>query len=140
MAAESGVSSERAHLTDGSDSLLGEAPASRPVGSGTAGKEKFNTISTEEGQFSRQQPAFLLWWLEISASVLSVLCVAANAAFLGAIDRKPYRSLRISGTDITPNTVIAILSALSKSSLLLAVAEAIGQLNGVTFSNDRTSW
>lgn len=49
-------------------------------------------------------------------------------ALLGSIHGKPYEPWHAFGTSITPNTLLAILSTFSKSSLLLAVAQALGQL------------
>ena len=81
----------------------------------------------------RRPSLHLVWWLELLASVISVICVAINVAFVSAIDAKPYESWRTSNVDITPNTVVSVVSTFSKSSLLLAVAEGISQLKWIYF-------
>ena len=78
---------------------------------------------------SKMRPGFLSSWpLEISAAALSIACVAGMVALLVALDGKPYVPWRILGAAITPNSLLSILSTLSKSALLLAVAEGLGQL------------
>ena len=76
---------------------------------------------------------FVTWWLEIFAAVFSLSCVTVNAAVLSAIDGRPYRTFHMKSIDITPNTFISIVSTFSKSSLLLAVSEGVGQLKWVFF-------
>ena len=53
--------------------------------------------------------------------------------FLHSIDNKPYKGYRWREVDITPNTVLSLLSTLSESAFLLAVSAALGQLKWIAF-------
>ncbi|TKA81460.1 hypothetical protein B0A55_02921 [Friedmanniomyces simplex] len=68
------------------------------------------------------------WLLEILASTLSLVSIAGLVIFLHAIDDKPYSSWRIISVDITPNTLLSILSTVCKASFLLCVTEGLSQL------------
>lgn len=67
------------------------------------------------------------------AASFSIICVISMVALLTTIDGKPYKPWRMGNVHITPNTLLSILATLSKSSLLLAVAEALGQLKWIYF-------
>lgn len=74
-----------------------------------------------------------LWRLELLASIFSIGCIAAIVALLATIDGKPYSHFGLWKVDITPNSLISIMSILSKSSLLLAVTEGLSQLKWIHF-------
>lgn len=66
------------------------------------------------------------WWLiEVLCVALSLVCLIGIIITFIVCDNKPVPSLRFG---ITFNAVIAALITTAKGSMLLAVAEAIGQL------------
>ena len=75
----------------------------------------------------------VLWITEMLASAFSISCIAAMVAVLKALDNQPYEPWKIFRANITPNAVVAVLATGAKSSLLLAVASAIGQLKWTYF-------
>lgn len=76
---------------------------------------------------------FSFWWFEIASAVLSIACIVGLAVVLYKIDGKPYQAWRLGNVDITPNSMLSILSTVSKASFMLPVAEAIGQLKWTYF-------
>lgn len=108
--------------------------------SSTKETESFSTLLYSAGRRNESERLrrhrrswFSLWTLEIFASILSVTCVVCMVAFLAAIDAKPYNSWRVGHIHMTPNSLLSILATLSKSSLLLVVAETLGQLKWTYF-------
>ena len=71
---------------------------------------------------------FIVWWLELAAFLFSFMCLATNVGILSALNGRELRNWTVANVEITPNTLISILATLSKSSLLLPVAEGISQL------------
>ena len=78
-----------------------------------------------------KEPWPALWSWEIFGSLMSIACMVAIVAILGAMDGKPrdHWTLRF----VTPNALIAVFSTIAKSSMLMAVAGGIGQLKWVYF-------
>jgi len=71
------------------------------------------------------------WWLlEVAAGILSIISLIAIIAILAHFDGKPLTEWY---PKITPNAVISVLATISKSSVLLPVAECISQLIWLRF-------
>ena len=83
---------------------------------------------TEEKISSRR-----LWILEILALIGTVLSLAVLVALLIAYDRKPI----FDWNGVTLNAVVSVLSTISKTALLLAVAESTSQWKWILFSQQR---
>lgn len=110
--------------------LAGDSDAS-PRNRGSIMTSQTDSSDLKERQVSsrkKREHTIALWWFEILAVCFSIACIAGMIALLGSIRGKPYKPWHALGTSITPNAILAILSTFSKSSLLLAVAEALGQL------------
>lgn len=72
------------------------------------------------------------WWLwELLSWTISALCMGVIALILLIADDKPVGS-----TEVTLNSIISVLSGLSKAALLLPTAEALGQLKWSWFWRD----
>jgi hypothetical protein len=80
------------------------------------------------------------WIWQISTALLSLAGLVASIILLLSIQRHPrlsdwtfsHAKLRIT-SNLSPNTLIAIFSAISKSAMLFAIADCIGQLKWVRF-------
>ncbi|CAI7613061.1 unnamed protein product [Penicillium viridicatum] len=70
------------------------------------------------------------WLWEASAVILSILCLTAIFCVVRVYDQKASPSLPYG---ITLNSVISILGTASKSSLIFAVGESLGQLKWMWF-------
>ncbi|KAK0275362.1 hypothetical protein LTR35_011064 [Friedmanniomyces endolithicus] len=68
------------------------------------------------------------WLLEILAATISLASVAGLVIFLRAIDDKPYSSWHIVSVEITPNTLLSLLSTICKASFLSCVSEGLSQM------------
>lgn len=78
------------------------------------------------------------WLLEIASTILGIALIVALVVFLKEYDGKPSPQFGdFLGTALTLNTVVAILSATSKASLLWPVAECMSQLKWLWFAGDR---
>jgi hypothetical protein len=78
---------------------------------------------------AEMQPGWLSVWCKgLGALVFSFVCLAANVSILWALEGKGLQSWRLGNVDVTPNALVSIVSTLSKSSLLLPVAEGISQM------------
>ena len=76
------------------------------------------------------------WWLlEITAGVLSIVCLVTIIAILAHFDGKPLAKWH---SRITPNAMISVLATVSRSSVLLPVAECISQLTWLRFQKPHT--
>ncbi|KAF6814700.1 hypothetical protein CSOJ01_03923 [Colletotrichum sojae] len=64
------------------------------------------------------------WWLEIFCCWLSIACVAALAVFLKAYDDQPLPEWP---SGITVNTVVALLSTVTRTAFTIPVAEGLSQ-------------
>ncbi|PLB49189.1 hypothetical protein P170DRAFT_177262 [Aspergillus steynii IBT 23096] len=65
------------------------------------------------------------WTWEIGSAVLSVVGIALLIGFLISIHGKPYANWQYTAS---PNTIIAIIAAITKAALLSAVSACLGQL------------
>ncbi|EXJ63428.1 uncharacterized protein A1O5_11477 [Cladophialophora psammophila CBS 110553] len=71
------------------------------------------------------------WWiLEIAAGMLNIVCLIIIIILLDHFDGKPLSRWH---SRITPNAMISVLATVSKSSVLLPVAECISQLTWLQF-------
>ena len=77
-----------------------------------------------------------IWWLwELLGWLLATGCLSAVVGILVKYDDQPLRRWPYS---ITLNSLLAILSAVSKSSLLIPVASGISQLKWTRFNQQRS--
>ncbi|KAI9739830.1 MAG: hypothetical protein M1834_006551 [Cirrosporium novae-zelandiae] len=91
------------------------------------------SIDETSASFDPRGRAYLAdWWLEILATILSVSALAAIFVVLVIYSSRPLASWPFS---INLNTVISTCATVSKSSLLLAVAQCISQLKWAYFQN-----
>ena len=74
----------------------------------------------------------LLWKYELLSVVVSVGALLATVAVLFAFDGKPMTRWRAIAQ---PNTVVSALSTLAKSSMLMVVGQALGQLKWQHFES-----
>jgi hypothetical protein len=73
------------------------------------------------------------WLWEISASILSLACIASVIGVLMYEDGKPLRQWGLGQKYLAPNVVVSFLGTLAKSACLLAVAEVLSQLKWLHF-------
>ncbi|KAF2143123.1 uncharacterized protein K452DRAFT_166926 [Aplosporella prunicola CBS 121167] len=89
------------------------------------------------GKKHRQRNSTLSgWWWETASISLSAVCVGLIVVILGIIDGKALADWKLL---IKPNSVIAILSTVARSSLLVPIAECISQLKWTHFSSSARS-
>jgi hypothetical protein len=74
------------------------------------------------------------WWWESGAVFISFVCMSLIVAILLTMDGKPMRKWTL---PIQPNSLIAVFSTITKSALLVAIAESIGQLKWGYFDRAR---
>lgn len=67
------------------------------------------------------------WWWEIGAALLSVMCLLLIITLLIYIDGTVLREWPL---PFQPNSILAALTTIMKTALLVPVASCIGQLNG----------
>jgi hypothetical protein len=65
------------------------------------------------------------WWWEIAAAMLSAASMGATVIVLAIWDDTPLREWTMS---IQPNSLIATLGTISKTAMLVIIAESISQL------------
>ncbi|KAK7973418.1 hypothetical protein PG988_007552 [Apiospora saccharicola] len=82
---------------------------------------------TAEGK----KPTSWWWWWEILATILSIACMGALIVILTKIDNIPLPHWWL---PIQPNSLIAVLTTVAKSSMLVSVASCISQLKWGHFS------
>jgi hypothetical protein len=70
------------------------------------------------------------WFLEVTAGASSIACLVTIISILAHYDDKPLNEWH---SRITPNAIISVLATVSKSSLLMPVAECISQLTWLRF-------
>lgn len=83
----------------------------------------------------RLLPILDTWFYEILAIVFSLACFVSILGVLVAYNQRPAPSLSYG---LTLNAIISILATASKSSLIFAIAECVGQLKWVWFYKRRT--
>lgn len=74
------------------------------------------------------------WTWEISSLALSLMTLIAITIVLRILDGKPLSWWKSS---ISPNSLVSIFAAVSKSAMLLSVTECISQAKWLHFSQDR---
>ncbi|KAF2014124.1 hypothetical protein BU24DRAFT_462940 [Aaosphaeria arxii CBS 175.79] len=74
------------------------------------------------------------WWWEAGAIALGTICTILTVAVLFTIDGK---SMRTWALPIQPNSLVSVFSVVTKSALLVPIAESIGQLKWSYFSRPR---
>lgn len=86
----------------------------------------------------RCRKLFRCWWAwEVSAAVLSIGATVALVVVLAKSDGQQQQSWRIANTQLTLNTVVAIISTVIRASLLVTVAGALNQSPWNWFANRR---
>lgn len=107
-------------LEQNQESIAGPLPVQQPLSSDEPSEHVAGKQVTKMW--------YRAWLLEITAIGFSTFCLIGIYIFLLRIDGKPYDKWKIANVNITPNVLLSIFSALSKSSLLLILAKGIGQL------------
>ena len=90
--------------------------------------------STQRKEGGRQHHWTRIWAWELLSSTFSLACISAVVIILLCIQNKPLESWKF---PLQPNTLVSIFSTLSKSALLVAVAEGISQLKWIYFRERR---
>jgi hypothetical protein len=78
----------------------------------------------------------VLWWQEVAAVILAMVCLAAIIGVLFSISDTPIAHWSMP-FGMQPTTLIALLMTLSKTFLLASVATALGQLKWNYFEEGR---
>ncbi|KAF3012650.1 hypothetical protein E8E14_010861 [Neopestalotiopsis sp. 37M] len=73
------------------------------------------------------------WWWEIGASALSIACVAAIVGVLVYINNLAIDQWNF---QISPNSLIAVMTTISKAAMMVPIAACISQLKWVYFSGE----
>lgn len=79
------------------------------------------------------------WVLEFSCLAVSLLAIAANVYLLRRFDGEPIPKWAWDKKGISLNSVLSLLSALSRGSLLVPLDEAMGQLMWLAFAERERS-
>ncbi|KAI1778245.1 hypothetical protein F4818DRAFT_291167 [Hypoxylon cercidicola] len=95
-----------------------------------------NKIQTYNTHIPEQSLASWWWWWEIGAALLSVISMALIVGLLLNINDTPLSSWAF---PIQPNSLLAVLTTLAKTTLLVPVASCIGQLKWRHFTLLRRS-
>ena len=103
-----------------------------PHASASSSKRDFWRSSWIHGTSYLRCVATDTWWPETLALAFSSICLVAIAVLLRCFDHKRIPQL---GSGLTLNTIVAILAAASKSSLIYAVAGAMGQSKWCSFAS-----
>ena len=88
----------------------------------------FNVKSKERQSHRTGYASVGLWWFEVLGMATSVAALLAIFGILFAYSDKPLSDWK---AILRPNTVVAVLSTLSKSAMLMVVGQCIGQLKWV---------
>lgn len=110
-----------------------ELSSSEPLVDGENGKsktKKTNQTPAESRWCLWRSMSYDSWFYETIAICFSAACLAATACLLYAYNKQPLPKLP---SGLTLNAVISILATASKSSLIFAVGECIGQLRWLSF-------
>ncbi|USP76811.1 hypothetical protein yc1106_04085 [Curvularia clavata] len=94
------------------------------------GKEQINVQCREHEPKRSRRLHFRDWYWEIVAAVFSLACVIAIIVLLKTYQEKSLSRWRFYH-DITLNTLVALLSTLSRTALIVPVASCISQLKWV---------
>lgn len=85
----------------------------------------------------RHRRPFLLlfgWWWEVCAILVGLICMCLTIAILFYTNGKPLKAW---GLPIQPNSLIAVFSAITRSALLVPIAECISQLAWVYYDKPK---
>lgn len=78
------------------------------------------------------------WWAwEFLAAAISIIATIALIIVLREADGRAQRSFQIGGAQLTLNTVVAAISTIIRSSLMVAVAGALSQSSWNWFSSPK---
>lgn len=106
-----------------SDGLCRSGSSNEPKRQSTAGSSGKWSKSPSETRKGFDWSGSWIW--EICGALFSIMCIALMIGFLAYLDQMPYASWQYS---ISPNTVIAIIAAFAKASMLVPVSACLGQL------------
>ncbi|KAF6808051.1 hypothetical protein CMUS01_13976 [Colletotrichum musicola] len=84
---------------------------------------------------ARETPTWRIWHLEALSSLLALSCLVAMAVILAIYQRKPLPEWP---DVISINTLIAVFTAVFSASLILPIAEGLGQLKWTWFNKPRS--
>ena len=88
-------------------------------------ESQFSSSEAPRGDKRRRQQFFSTWWLETSACIISVAALLALTAILWQYKNKPSPDWP---NWLSLNTIVAIFATIVKTSILLVVAQGLGQL------------
>ena len=74
------------------------------------------------------------WWWELLAAFLSIACMSMTFSMLISMQNKSLAEWKL---PIQINSLLSVLTTLSKSALMLLIAECIGQLKWIYFENSQ---
>ncbi|KAM0812024.1 hypothetical protein AB5N19_14341 [Seiridium cardinale] len=106
------------------NSLLRSSPSSNPPSPQQDLTEMDNQQTAPSRGVRSTQSNRWWWWWEIGAAFLSVACVVAITAVLSYIDNKTIKEWNFS---ISPNSLIAIVTTVSKAAMMVCIASCISQ-------------
>lgn len=109
---------------------------------------QFYSMSTSDGEAGRSCTTLAAeqvhsssilqwWWIEIGASVLSIVTMFVLIAVLSLQDGKPIQTW--DHGNVTINTVVAAISTLNRISLMFPVSGAISQAMWIWFAGSKKS-
>ncbi|KAK1753961.1 hypothetical protein QBC47DRAFT_325058 [Echria macrotheca] len=103
-----------------------EPPTSSDLGSGQGhGGPPPPQKKNESENVARDKPFNSWWWWEITAATLSIVCMVSLLVLLSRIDTQALEAWPLS---IQPNSLIAVLTTVAKTSIMVPVATCLGQL------------
>lgn len=74
------------------------------------------------------------WYLEAGALAFSAIAIGLTAGFLQQLDGHRIPNWASVGSGLSLNSILSVLSIVARSSLLIPLDEALGQLMWVSFS------
>jgi hypothetical protein len=110
------------------EALIGNGSTLQPGDPATAPSNKQSNLKRPPGK--RDSFSLKDWQWEFAAAGFSLVCVVAIIIVLAAYQEKPLSSWRFV-YNITPNTLVALLSTLSRTALIVPVASCISQLKWI---------
>lgn len=108
--------------------LLIPKPDTRTLATKNQDSKKRPALTKRWGRF--QDTCKDLWIWEISACIFSILCMSAVAGILFRLQDRPLSSWSFS---IAPNSLVSVFITLSKSAMLLVVAQGVSQMRWVHY-------
>lgn len=95
---------------------------------------RFSEQIERYSKFSRLKRLHWWWFWELGGVAISVCCVVALLILLPYLDNRPLNAWQFL---VAPNTMISTFITVAKTSMLLAVAEAISQLKWRNFKKSK---